>query len=316
MPPPAMLLEGPLTDLGARRTSQQVNAAFATFFDQSDPAGLQAEFFAMLERVAARWADDPAVIGFELFNEPPVGQVDVDAFQFAAAERVRAAAPRKLVMFEPSAVRNLFDFVPKSSVEFPTRDSVYAPHIYTYVFYSDPTRLEMLQAGDLEPSVEAARAEADAWRTPMLIGEYGIGPTAPNADLWMGVQAELHDRFLASDAFWVWKEQSQGSWGVFDHAIASDGSVTWTERPQVVAWISRVHAARLAGDVIANTYDRVTGSLHVEVTNTDGKQHAIYLPERGAFSVMCDGVVVEVDRDPATGLVELPCDGAIDVMLR
>ena len=57
---------------------------------------------------------------------------------------------------------------------------------------------EQLQPGDLEPSVMGARGEAEAWRTPLVIGEYGIGPTAPNADLWMGTQAELHDRYLAT----------------------------------------------------------------------------------------------------------------------
>ena len=84
------------------------------------------------------------------------------------------------------------------------------------MFYSDQTRLEQLEPAELEASVQGARAEAKAWHTPLVIGEFGIGPTAPNADLWMGVQAELHDRYLASDAFWVWKEDSQGSWGVFD----------------------------------------------------------------------------------------------------
>jgi endoglycosylceramidase len=314
-PPPAMLLGGPLNDLGSRRTSAQVTAAFDTFFDPADRGGLQAEFLLALDRVVTRWATDPAVIGFELFNEPPVGEQDVDLFHFAAAARVAIAAPDKLVLFEPSAVRNLFDFVPRASAPFPTANAVYAPHIYTFVFYSDPTALQNLQPADLEASVAGARKEADAWGTPMLIGEYGIGPGAPNADLWMGVQAKLHDQYLASDAFWLWKEQSQGSWGVFDHATASDGSVTWSERPQIVAWISRIHAARIAGDVISNDYDYTTGSLRLEVHATGGTPHEVYIPERAAttFRVTCDDSAVSVSRDEATGLVSLPCDGVLVV---
>ena len=316
-PPPTLLLAGPLTDLDARRTSAQVTDAFATFFDQADPAGLQAAFGDVLARVATRWADDPAVLGFELFNEPPVGEADVDAFQAVAAARVRAAAPDKLVMFEPSAVRNLFDAVPPAAAPFPVESAVYAPHVYTLVFYQDQGPLERLVPADLEPSVEAARAEATAWRVPLLVGEYGIGPTTANADLWMGVEAELHDRFLASDAFWLWKENSQGAWGVFDHADAPEGGDVWTERPQVVAWISRVHAARIAGDVVANTYDHATGALRREVArgSTGGRAHAIYIPERAAATVAlaCDGAAVTAPRDPATGLVEVACDGALDV---
>ena len=108
------LLQGPLDDLGARRTSQQVTDAFNTFFAAGDPSGLQAACIAALEHVAQRFADDPAVLGFELYNEPPVGEELVDAFSFAAAARVRAAAPDKLVLFEPTALRNLVDFAPKA----------------------------------------------------------------------------------------------------------------------------------------------------------------------------------------------------------
>jgi len=75
----------------------------------------------------------------------------------------------------------------------------------------------------------------------------------------MGIEAELHDKYLASDAFWLWKEDSQGAWGLFDHDATTDA---FTERPQVVAWLSRVHAARIAGDVVTNSYDHVARSLH------------------------------------------------------
>jgi hypothetical protein len=311
-PPPQMLLQGPLTDLEARRTSPQVTAAFDTFFDQTDATGLQQAFFVALDRVVERWAEDPSVIGFEIFNEPPVGEDLVDAFHFAAAAHVHAKAPTKLVMFEPSAVRNLFDFVPKATAPFPVANAVYAPHVYTFVFYSDPTQLQNLTPDALEPSVEAARAEAAAWKTPLLIGEYGIGPTAPNADLWMGVEAELHDRFLAGDAFWLWKEASQGSWGVFDLS----GS-TWSERPQVVNWISRIHASRIAGDVVANTYNHTTGALELEVKRgtTHGLEHTIYIPERAAstYSVTCDGTALGTTRNADTGLIAPSCDGVLDV---
>lgn len=303
VPPPMMLLQGPLDDLGERRTSPQVTAAFDTFFAQGDPAGLQAAFFDMLDHVGARWADDPAVIGFEIYNEPPVGQQDVVPFSIAAAERLRAAAPNKLVFFEPTATRNLFDFAPKPSTPFPVENVVYAPHIYTFVFYSDQAKLEQLQPADLEASVRGAREEANAWRTPLVIGEFGIGPTGTNADLWMGVQAELHDRYLASDAFWVWKENSQAAWGVFDHTGDS-----WVERPQVVGWLSRVHAARIAGEVVANEYDHTTRTLHLE-TRSSGA-HSIYVPA-GSFTLACNGTTLAAERDPATGLVEVACNGTL-----
>lgn len=303
-PAPTKLLEGPLNDLGDRRLSAQVTNAFTTFFDQADPAGLQADFEAMLEHVAARFADDPAVIGFELFNEPTVADKDVIAFSTAAAARVRAVAPKKLVMFEPSATRNLFDFVTPSPTAFPVADAVYAPHIYTLIFQNPPDTFE---PAVYEDSVSAARAEATAWKTPLMIGEYGTGPTAKFADAWMHEQAMLHDKYFASDAFWVWKEESQASWGVFDHD-ATTGA--WTPRPQVVAWLARVHAARIAGRDLDNAFDPATGTLTLHATATGGVPHVIYVPTTTATAT-CEGAALPITGAP--GFVELPCDGTLVV---
>jgi len=315
-PPPTMILGGPLTDLDQRRLSAQVQDAFRTFFAAGDPSGMQARFTAMLAHVATRWADDPAVLGFELYNEPLAGDADLAAFQGAAAAVVRATAPDKLVFFEPSALRNLVDFAPKPAAPFPTTGGVYAPHIYTFVFQPNRTPFQTATPAELEPSVMAARAEATAWHTPLFIGEFGCGPDGsdPQTDLWMQTQAQLHDRYLASDAFWVWKEQSQGRWGVFDH---DDATGAWTERPQVIAWLSRVHAARIAGTPATVESSAAGDAIHVEIA--PGSQTAapslIYVPERFAATtrVRCDGSEVAAARDPATGLVAITCGGAIDV---
>jgi predicted lipoprotein len=116
----------------------------------------------------------------------------------------------------------------------------------------------------------------------------------------MQTEATLHDRYLASDAFWVWKEESQASWGVFDRI-----GDTWTERPQVVAWISRPHAARLAGTVVANEYDGAARTLHIETHG--GGTHSVYVPE--GYNVTCNGTAMSA----GTGFVDVVCDGSLDV---
>jgi hypothetical protein len=193
----------------------------------------------------------------------------------------------------------------------PADGAVYAPHIYTRIFNGT---LDGVTLGDLEPSVRGTRTEAEAWETPVVIGEYGCGPGDTNGDLWMGWQAELHDKYLAGDAFWVWKEQSQGSWGVFDFDATTRA---WTERPQVVRWLSRVHAARIAGYVDANLYDHETDSLELRVTpgTTNGVPHEIYIPERAAttFTARCDDAPLSATRDAATGLISVVCDGVLRV---
>jgi endoglycosylceramidase len=244
-PPPDQLLEGPLLDLGARRVSSQVQAAFHTFFAADDASGLQAAFADMFTHVATRWAHHPSVIGFELMNEPDTGSIELDAFHARVGEAVRAAAPEKLVFFEPPTLRNFTDFIPSPKAPFPISGGVYSPHIYTFVFSLDPTRFNNATAAELEPSVQAARDEATAFQAPLWIGEFGVGPTDDaQHNLWMHTQMQLHDRYFASDAFWVWKEMSQASWGLFDYDASTS---TWTERPLMVGWLSRVHVARIAG---------------------------------------------------------------------
>jgi endoglycosylceramidase len=315
-PPPSQLLEGPLTDLSARRLSADVQSAFRTFFDVNDASGLQAAFAQMLGVVAMRWANHPAVIGFELFNEPDTGTAELDAFHARAAAAVRAAAPTKLVMFEPPALRNFTDFIPAPKQPFPVTGAVYAPHIYTFVFSPDQTKFQTATFDELEPSVRAAREEATALGAPLWIGEFGVGPeSTPQNELWMHAQAVLHDRYFASDALWVWKEQSQGSWGLFDHDDATDA---WTERPSVIARVSRIHAARVAGIPTRIESSEQGDMLAIETepgSQTDAP-HEIYVPERFIDArATCDGAAVATTRNSTTGLIEVSCSGTVEIRL-
>lgn len=312
VPAPEMLLEGPLTDLEARRTSPQVAAAFESFFDPMDAAGLQAAFFAMIEHVARRYATHPGVIGFEIFNEPVIDADKLDPFHFAAAAVLRAAAPEKLIFFEPPAIRNFLDFQPLAAEPFPVSGAVYSPHIYTFVFRDEQNRLATLTKEDLRTSIDNARAEAQAWGTPLFIGEYGIGPTRTNADLWIQYQNELQDEYLASNAFWLWKEESQGRWGLFDY---DEGTHTWTERPQVRDWVSRVYPQRIAGTVDSLTYDGATDTMTLVSQSSSQAPHVIYVPARisDQLQVRCNGEGPAVARDAASGTIEVTCSGTLHV---
>ena len=96
----------------------------------------------MLTHIATRWATHPAVVGFELYNEPDTGSAELDAFYARAGKAVRDAAPEKLVFFEPPTLRNFTDFIPKPSKPFAISGGVYSPHIYTYVFQMRPDAVQ------------------------------------------------------------------------------------------------------------------------------------------------------------------------------
>jgi endoglycosylceramidase len=311
VPEPEMLLEGPLEDLEARRTSRQVTEAFESFFAAGDPHGLQAEFIDAFGHVAARYAGHPMVIGFEIFNEPQAAAAELYPFQFAAAERVRAVAPDKLVFFEPPVIRNFTDFQPLSSEPFPVAGAVYAPHVYTLAFRDPAGELATLDKERLRASLENARAEANAWDTPLFIGEFGIGPEQTNYELYLRYQYELQDEYLASSAFWLWKEDSQGRWGLYDH----DQATGWSERPAMVAAVSRPYAERIAGTPVAMSWTPESSVLEVTYADAVEAPSVVFVPERFSVAgVSCDGAPVEAALDQRW--LSIPCPGSGEHTLR
>jgi endoglycosylceramidase len=305
VPEPTMLLGGPLEDLGERRASKQVMDAFASFFALGDPHGLQAEFIDMLGMVGARYKDHPGVVGFEIFNEPINTIEENDAFNARAAAKLREVAPDKLVFFEPPAYRNFTDMQPWADAPFPVAGAVYAPHIYTYAFADPDNRLPTVTIDELLPSNANARAEAEAWATPLFIGEFGLGPGHEAFARYIGLQLDAQDELLASSAFWLWKENSQGSWGLFDHDGATQA---WSERPAAIAVVSRPYAPRIAGTGTGVRWDAAARTLTVRYTDAVAAPHVVYVPERFAIaSATCDGAAVTPAGGPR--LFEIACGG-------
>jgi hypothetical protein len=127
---------------------------------------------------------------------------------------------------------------------------------------------------------------------------------------WIQSEELLHDRYLASNAFWVWKEDSQGSWGLF-----SKGANGWVERPNIIGWVSRVRVARYASTPRTVEPSLAGDAVRVELAGGGSAPNLVYIPERFATTtaITCDGESREVFRDSATGLVEVACGGVLEV---
>lgn len=318
-PPPTELLGGPLGDsLEMRRFSAQVLAAFASFFDDEDddPADewLQPAFGEMARHVAERFADEPWVLGLELYNEPVAADHFVWSFHERVVPMIREVDDRHLVLFEPNVLRSTTEQAPVGPDPFLDDQGVYAPHLYTFSFSADTTPLETLSIDDLRPNVESATSEAAGWQTPLFVGEWGISPAAPNADLYVRSMYDLFDEGLVHSTVWLWKEPSQGRWGFYEH---DDGSGTFTERPEVFAAHARPYAPAIAGEPVSLRYDADTQGLELRLEGRDdGVPSVLHVPAEpyypASFTAYCDGVAVATaaDRDPATGRLDVPCGGA------
>jgi endoglycosylceramidase len=304
-PAPTKLLGGPLNDLGDRRTSAQVLDAFTAFFTR-DANMMQEQFASMVQELAVRFRGDPAVLGFEIFNEPLATDDELLAFHTKVAEAIRRVDPDHLIAFEPPTTRNFLDSASFSSAPFPVGGAVYAPHVYTAVFNNDPRLGNDTYQAPLASSIRNARDEADAWGAPLLIGELGIGPDQPHALDWIRHAYDAADATLASTAFWVWKEQDQGQWGLFSHA--ADG--TWQDRPAMMNAVARPYAKVIGGVAQSMSWDGNALTIEFAQSGRLG-EHEVYFPGP-APTIACGGQPVPSSHvlvDTATSTYTIGCDG-------
>ena len=308
-PGPMDLLGGPLNDLGARRMSQIVENQFSTFFS-AGPIGpkVRNEFIAMAATVAKRWANDDAVIGLEIFNEPLADSNGLLLLYGPAYAAVRPVMPQKLFVFEPSSTRNFFDKAPLGAGAIGP-GTLYAPHTYKLAFdgagSNDAGRMTMTK-DTVRPQVMNAVDEAQSWGAGLMITEYGYAPTGIRSDEYLTWQSELHEEAMASSFFWLWKEESQGSWGCFD---GSD-EATWTPRPAMQKVLARVRPSAVSGWPKAYAFDRAKGAFTLTFTSDptiDAPTLVAIAKVLGApTAVTCDGATVTATPD-AHGTLSLDC---------
>ncbi len=78
-------------------TSPAIQRAFDNFWANKpcrDGVGVQDHFAAVWQKVAARYRDEPTVIGYDLFNEPNIGSGNLPALEAMTAALARALAEK------------------------------------------------------------------------------------------------------------------------------------------------------------------------------------------------------------------------------
>jgi hypothetical protein len=226
---------------------------------------------------------------------------------------LRAAAPQKLILFEPPAIRNELDTATHGSGSIGA-GTVYAPHVYTLAF-SDEDAPNLTEASFANSNVNA-RAEADSWDAPLVITEFGWDPSNFNFTNWAQWQSDLEDQNLASSFFWVWKEVGSDSWGFFD---TDDAGITAVIRPAVVQAFTRARVEAVAGALVSVAYDptahrletRFVGASAVTAPNIVSVGSAAVAPA-SQWTATCDGTAVATN---GTDPLQIPCSGPGDHVL-
>jgi endoglycosylceramidase len=270
-----------------------VEACVDDFYTRAD---LQERFAAAWRHVAARFAEEPAVVGFDVLNEPEWGSYSI--FQFEpdrlaplygrVVRAVRAAAPGWVAFLEPSSSRN--GGIPTSLTAFGFGDVVYAPHSYDSAAEGgggfDPTH-----RGQILDNVAKLAVEANALGAALWIGEYGGVATAPGIVEYMTAQYDAAGQAAAGGAYWAYDD---GGYGVVD----ADGS----ERTELVDALVRPYPLRVAGDPIAYAFDAATSTFTFSYTPDASLKlpTEIVVPARvypSGWSVDCAGCALTMRGD-------------------
>lgn len=297
-PPPEELLEGPLEDLEERRTSEQVLAAFASLYDNTE--GLRDEYAELGTVLGPHFAEHPGAIALELQNEPvPMGNNEgLDALHRALTASLRAEDADVMVLFEPDSLRNLVDFV-QVDLPFEHDNAVYAPHLYTGIFQGEPG-----SRSELEDSFEAMLEEADQHGAPLLIGEWGADPSTEEGLAWIDEALEVMDQGSASWAYWVYEEYGQGQWGLYE--TQDDARVEMREH--VSERLARPFPMAIDGRIEGHSWDGE--ELRVELKNAGSGYHLVSAPSLlwSTVTATCDGVPVDVIS--GLGRAKMKCRGS------
>ncbi len=204
--------------------------------------GLQDHWIGAMAALAKRFKDEPAVIGYEIINEPQPGgfaAYDVsDGYLYPfythvvqALTGVRdglpdcpAALPAQatcaypdlaihdtnhLIFFEPIAIRNLIDYSPQHSKVFSSYPNlVFAPHTYSHIFTIDSSFLGFNAHNSPYPpnydyAYATAASEALAMDTAVFVTEFG-GGSGDDALILAG-ELRAQEHWAIGSALWTWK---------------------------------------------------------------------------------------------------------------
>lgn len=188
--------------------SPAVNIAWANFWNDGygalDPhctGPVQTAFVAMWGHLASRLADHPAVIGYDLLNEPwpsaPPGIFE-QVYLMPMYERVTAAIREHdqdtpiffgAPIYSPAA--------PTVAFSPPDPNAVFAPHIYTETMFSGGA--VSTEGRSDEVVILKDRDDADRMGVPMWVGEWGALHDVRYIEQLYG----LFDRYALGATFWA-----------------------------------------------------------------------------------------------------------------
>ncbi|MBK6578889.1 MAG: cellulase family glycosylhydrolase [Sandaracinaceae bacterium] len=282
----------------------EVQEAFDNFWGyEGEHRVLQDHYVAMWRHVAERFRDHPAVLGYDVMNEPYQGS-DFDLVGLAlrrdatpesalgrheagaltdfyqrVIDGIREVDRDNYIFFEPS-----YGSVGDGGPSFiqPLNDPrggaarlVYAPHLYSF-------KLEAAELYGDEDDIFArwrAQREVDGERlqTPIVMGEWGLDMNFPGATRFVDELLQMSDEMMVGWAQWSW--DPNGGWSMFDQG--GEGEPRWVERP-LLEQLVRTYPLRVAGEPVSIAFEPATAELRLVFESRAGVRGdtEIFVPRR------------------------------------
>lgn len=297
---------------GQRELNPAVLEATTNFWYDRD--GIQDEYLAALATVARRFRDDPVVAGYGMYNEPllgwnlPPGFDDLLLFPFYrraidAITGARDGLPcwsgfflpavcgyrdlgaddaRHLVFLDTGLLREVTDFpthLPMPVSSYP--NVVLALHAYTHIYTVDSLAPQLVSSssypwGGYDQSYALAEREARSMDAALFVSEFGNRPDQDGSLLANQVMEQETHR--TGFAFWTWKENGAGGWGVYAPA-ATGGETGGCLRAAREALLARVYPRATAARDFSYRYDSASGAFEFRGTGRAGDPPTvIYVP--------------------------------------
>ena len=279
---------------GVRELSPAVMKAFEHFYDDTD--GIQTALTATWAKLAGEFATEPAIAGYDPFNEPNWGtNPDTSGARLGsftnktitairAAEMAAGGTPH-IVFFEPVVLWPKEGTLPPA-IDIADDDVVFAPHNY-----NDST-----QGGTIEQGFADAEKSAQLYGVTFWIGEYGwFGNPAEDAAK-VAQYAAAEDRYRVGGTWWQWKQAcgDPHSVGARDgeppaqlvhlHHTACPGDVNGGPVTEFVTILGRAYPRYAPGRLVELRSDPTTGSFTVtgSATSADGGTDLdVWIPDGG-----------------------------------
>jgi len=281
--------------------------------------GLMDAYLAAWSKVIARFGSHPALLGYDIFNEPAGGlnQPDFEKQQYLPALHAIVPALRKqgakgLLFFDAPGVRNESQYMYAEPVAGLDPDIVYAPHLY-----SGWANLYILERPP-DPAVKKkdfanAEKEARTFGVPWWNGEWGVNNNLPSADADLELHVGLEDQYRVGSSYWAF-EQATSSVG--DASISGAQAVLDADRhvrQDIVDRLSRPYPIAVPGKLDSLSYDFQAHALDVKLEADGSNKPAIlYAPRRQLGDAICldvngpSGWSWDYHADKQRILVELP----------